>query len=237
MKGSLLKGHSLDITFTGTQTQIGASSNFFSVRILDENKYDVTHLYYHVTKEYGRLTVREKAKDVIRIKPYDIKQTYTGLPITCDNTQFWVSEGKEFLPEGYKIYLTIEGSCTEVGTGRSWIPEHSVRILDAAGNDITDEYDLILLEGIITVTPIRIRVTAGSSSKDYDGTPLELDEVRVSFGSLLEGHWIEADLNGFIVSPGSVENEIVSIRIFDQYANDVTKCYDITLRNGTLTVR
>lgn len=235
MEGSLLKGHFLDINFTGTQTQIGASSNFFSVRILDEKDgYDVTHLY-HVTKEYGRLTVRETAKNVIRIKPYDIKQTYTGLPITCD--KFWISEGKEFLPDGCDIRLTIEGSCTEVGTGRSWIPEHSVRIFDAAGNDITDEYDLILLEGIITVTPIRIRVTAGSSSKDYDGTPLELDEVRVSFGSLLEGHWIEADLNGFIVSPGSVENEIVSIRIFDQYANDVTKCYDITLRNGTLTVR
>lgn len=54
--GELKDGHSVDVTFYGTQTRIGTSKNIFKVKIYDENGKDVTRDYM-IIYDYGFLTV------------------------------------------------------------------------------------------------------------------------------------------------------------------------------------
>ena len=173
-------------------------------------------------------------KKTVILAPYAIKKVYNGSPVTCGNDQFWVKSGSEFLPDGYRIEVKIEGSQTAVGKGESRII--SAIIYDADGNDITSQYELRVERGVIEVMPIKIVVYTASASKSYDGRKLSAEECAVAMGKLLDGHTLKAEGYTYIVNIGSVSNSVESIEIYDKHGNRVTDCYEIQVVEGTLTV-
>jgi len=103
----------------------------------------------------------------------------------------------------------------------------------------TDNYDSEVLRACTSSQVVQrpITVTAGSSSKVYDGTALTNSVCTAS--NLGFEHTVVCTMTSesTITDVGSVNNEISSIII---YANNgtskVTKFYDITMVDGTLTI-
>ena len=56
VSGELEEGHSINITVTGSQTEVGSSENTFTVQIVDQSGVDVTNKYQYYC-QYGTLTV------------------------------------------------------------------------------------------------------------------------------------------------------------------------------------
>ena len=85
-----------------------------------------------------------------------------------------------------------------------------------------------------TPTSIKLTITAGSASKEYDGEPLTKDSY--TSGQLAEGHKIDSvTITGSITEVGSTDN-VASAAVIKAGEKDVTSHYEIKYEDGTLTV-
>lgn len=85
------------------------------------------------------------------------------------------------------------------------------------------------------ITKKAITVTADSTSKVYDGTPLTSTSGKITTGSLESGQTITITSTGTITNVGSTPNNISSV-IIKAGSTDVTSNYTITKNAGTLTI-
>ncbi len=234
-QGPLVEGHTLEGEAWGEQLGVGSSKTLLQwFKILDAEGENVTHNYI-ATTDWGWLTVLERPETpLLEIRPYHIQRTYTGTEVSCPNNAFWIAAGGEHLPKGYRIETEIQGTYVEIGDWETrflWI-----RIYDAEGNDITEQFSVKAPNGTISIQRIRLDISSESAQKIYDGKPLTNSVSYISFGRLLEGHSLVATVSGEQTEVGSSRNEIVSAVIFDEMGNDVSSYYEINLKPGTLTV-
>ena len=75
-----------------------------------------------------------------------------------------------------------------------------VQIYDANRNVMTQNYDIQVVPGALTVNPIPLVISSGSANKRYDGTALTEDFWQLEHGKLLDldndgeaDHKIEAE--------------------------------------------
>ena len=80
-----------------------------------------------------------------------------------------------------------------------------------------------------------VTYTADSASKMYDGTALTKKTATLTSGSLVSGHTATFSITGTQTSVGSSTNTLNSVTI-KSGSTDVTSNYNITKKNGTLTV-
>ena len=82
-----------------------------------------------------------------------------------------------------------------------------------------------------------ITIAAGDAEKVYDGTPLEEGMAAVTSGVLKPGDSVQATMTADSVATdvGTVDNVIESY-IIARAGTDVTDEYDVTLRDGSLTI-
>lgn len=102
-------------------------------------------------------------------------------------------------------------------------------------NTLEENYLIKTVPGTLTVTARPLTITAGSASKQYDGTPL----ARNSYTSegLAAGDAIQiVTVTGTITYTGSVPNVPSDAVIHNGAGEDVTGDYEITYNNGTLTI-
>ena len=106
-------------------------------------------------------------------------------------------------------------------------------ILDEAGNDVTDQFaEATKKEGTLTITPMPITVTSGSSSKTYDGTALTNSEITT------DRAWGEGDAVGYNITGRQIEVG-ESDNTFDVIGagnTNLEKNYIVTKVYGKLTV-
>ena len=86
-----------------------------------------------------------------------------------------------------------------------------------------------------TIAKGSITVTAGTSSKTYDGKALTNSTTTITSGALGTGDTITTTTSGSITDVGSVNNVVSSV-VIKKSGVDVTASYNITTKNGTLTV-
>ncbi len=232
--GSLVSGHEISATVTGSQTQAGRSANVIdprSVRIKDAGGRDVTALY-SITLRDGTLTVNaSSAAAAITIKMKDAEKVYDGTALT--SRDYEISSGT--LAAGDALVIgTVTGEQTAVGES-SVTATFTVKRGDA---DATGFYAITVTPGKLTVKQRPITVQADSASKIYDGRPLTRDKYSVSSGELVNGHKLTATVSGSQTEVGSSANMIAknSVKITDSANNDVTANYAVTTAAGTLTV-
>ena len=106
-------------------------------------------------------------------------------------------------------------------------------ILDEAGNDVTDQFaEATKKEGTLTITPMPITVTSGSSSKTYDGTALTNSEITTdrAWG---EGDAVEYNITGRQIEVGESDN---TFDVIGTGNTDLEKNYIVTRVYGKLTV-
>jgi hypothetical protein len=241
----LAKGYTFEASVSGSQKVVGQSESVIeSFRIFDENGYDVTSLY-QIELKTGVLKVFPQDKSVIRVYLYQLQKYYDGKALTFAQDDFEIVE----IANNASLSLNLNISLTDVGylslsDLNGEIEKYISYRVTENGRDVTDQYliEFVEIEGCdfsyipISIDQRKIEVTAGSAEKIYDGTDLTCDDFFVSLGSVAEGHRIEVTTQGVIAEPGSEENEIVSVKIFDQNHKNVTENYDISMKNGSLTV-
>lgn len=147
LEGSLLYGHTLGaFAATGSIAYVGRSVNTFDIVILDASGRDVTYMY-KINADYGILEVTPRE---ITITAGSAEKAYDGAPLAC--REYTVeSQYETALPEGHTFEAILSGSQTEIGWSENAIASYT--ITDGNGNDVTANYSVRLVGGVLRVTP------------------------------------------------------------------------------------
>ncbi len=193
----LADGHTATATFTGKQRVPGISPNSYkSIVVKDKNGNDVTNNYEVADKDktVGTLTVlnrnaldvtitakscTEKKNDTDDEVPvYDGeshsisgfvgeqdvtlggKSITAAVPVEADNQTYYVTGLKE------------SASAANAGTYTTTTVEGKWTVLDAEGNDVSEQFNVSVIHGELEIKQCPITLTSESLSKPYDGTPL-----------------------------------------------------------------
>ncbi|MDE5942808.1 MAG: transglutaminase-like domain-containing protein [Clostridia bacterium] len=144
--GHLAEGHILEYFYTTAQrTAVGVSINSYEIKIVDLNGEDVTYKY-KINSSYGLLTVSVRE---ITVTAGSAERDYNGTPLTCN--EYEISNGT--LAAGHRAEVVISGSNSgKAGTAENKI--QSVRIVNAKGEDVTSNYKVTTVNGLLTVYPV-----------------------------------------------------------------------------------
>ena len=168
----LQNGETAEIVVTGSQTERGSSDNTY--RIAWESG-SAKKSNYREVPVLGKLTVTETDSEVV-LRAASATKVYDGSPLTESNVE---AEG---LPGGCTVEAETEGSITDVTDGG--VPnkvKDGFVIRDADGRDVTGNFtNITRVDGTLTILPQKLRITVGSASKKYDGTPLFCPRASVS---------------------------------------------------------
>ncbi|MDE6869005.1 MAG: transglutaminase-like domain-containing protein [Clostridia bacterium] len=143
--GHLAEGHRLEYFYTtASRTEVGVSINSYEIKIVDANGGDVTYKY-KINSSYGLLSVSARE---ITVTAGSAEKMYDGTPLTCN--EYGLSSGA--LAVGHRADVVVSGSNNgKAGTAENKI--QSVKIVDASGNDVTANYKITTINGLLTVYP------------------------------------------------------------------------------------
>lgn len=153
------------------------------------------------------------------------EKVYDGTPLT-DGT---VTVSEMGFAQGEGADYSVTGSQLHKGFSANAF------IYTLHENTLEENYLIKTVPGTLTVTARPLTITAGSASKQYDGTPL----TRNSYTSegLAAGDAMQTvTVTGTITYTGSVPNVPSDAVIHNGAGEDVTGDYEITYNNGTLTI-
>ena len=137
------------------------------------------------------------------------------------------------LKDGHTAKVVFGAKLTDVGEVANSI---TAVILDSNGADVTSDYVVSYVFGMLKVIPRGITVKTGAAQKAYDGTPLTSDEFEVVDGSPAKGQTIDVVVNGSITDAGTADNTAVVTVTDDKSGENKTSNYDVTVLPGKLTV-
>ena len=100
-----------------------------------------------------------------------------------DSTELTSTEvTAEGLAEGHTLEATTSGSITDAGTTANTL--ESWKIVDTDGNDVSDQYDVAINEGTLTVTPrtgVIVAVEGNYMHTDYSGKPITVSGYKICY--------------------------------------------------------
>ncbi len=227
INGELMEGHSLTYEVTGELTQVGTTDNVFTVSIVDADGNDVKWKY-DLRLVYGKLTVSKKE---LIVTSGSSTKAYDGAPLTNPEASYVVGA----LMEGHTVAVEAIGSITDAGEVSNTV---KVTVTDKNGQDVTENYEIVRIEGVLKVTPVKITIVTASTVKVYDGKPTSAPKYELaSEGGLLEGHKIVgATLAVTQTEAGVAYNELTDLVIQNSEGKDITFNYDVTVIKGIITV-
>ena len=82
-------------------------------------------------------------------KSGDASKEYDGTPLTCH--EILLPIGGAGLVEGHDIEITYTGAITDIGTANNTVG--SVKITDCDGNNVTKNYSISAILGILEIKP------------------------------------------------------------------------------------
>ena len=230
--GTLADGHSASAVYSGQQTVPGSSTGAARFTITDGDGRDVT-ANYNVSVINGRIEVSVRSeKQKLTVKISDTEKEYDG---TSDVTAAYAIDSGSLLGSDRLVAGSVSGSITGVGTGAV---NGSFSVFNGE-TDVSDNYDITVVPGKLTIKPRFITLTADSAEKDFDGTPLTKPSFTLTAGSLIGGHTVTATVTGSQTAAGTSANKIddKSVKVTDGEGNNVTGLYSILLAEGKLTVK
>lgn len=135
--------HIVEYTPKASITEVGVVENAYNITVTDENGEDVTAMY-KINTHYGKLTVTHRK---ITVTADSAEKPFDGQPLTTSG--FEITKGE--LVEGHEIVATVTGSQIKLGESANKIT--SVQILDENGNDVSSNYAVTMVNGLLQVTP------------------------------------------------------------------------------------
>ena len=215
---NLVDGETVTLKITGSQTEVGSSNNTYSLT-WDGSAKEKNYTYG--TDSIGLLTVTPKSiipsdtNGIEVTKPADSKydgKVHENKPTVKDN------KTDKTLVEGTDYTLSYNGDTTNVGT---------VTVTITGIGNYTGSHDVTY-----QITKRTVKLTSGSDSKTYDGTPLVKHDVTVSEDGFADGEGATYSYTGTQTDAGSSENTFT----YALKEGTLASNYEITTANGTLTV-
>lgn len=208
-------GEGVDITYTGSQTDVGNSKNTFTFKFKDgtaEENYDIT-------PDYGTLEVTNSDKLTVTATGYDGKydgQTHNGNVTATEGATL------SYSTDGGNTWTATEPTIKNVGEIKVIVKASMANYSEA-----TAEYTL-------KVTKRPVTITSETASKPYDGDPLTRPEVTIGGMGFVTGEVTDIKATGSVtnVSEGSVTNTIV----YTTTEKFVEGNYNITKAEGKLSI-
>ena len=213
----LKNGETAAVTATGSQTEVGSSSNTYDITWVTakEGNYIITNALgtLEVTKNNAEITLTAASAS----KEYD-GNALTNSSVTADG-----------LPAGFTVEATASGSQTDAGESANVVNDGYV-IKNASGEDKTANFTNIRkVDGKLTVTKATVTVTTNTASKSYDGTALFGSDASVS--GLVSGETVTVNATGSRTDAGTSDNTYAII-----WDNAKESNYTVHEELGKLTV-
>ena len=181
----------------------------------------------------------------VKVKSFDDTFTYDGTEHTKNAYDvLWANNASPItdkkLPNGDLVTAEITGKVKDVKDTK--IENNTIgkiTITNAEGVDVTNCYsNKVKAAGKLTVNPIStpIVVTAGSDTKEYDGTELTKNTYTNTDGVLLPGDMLEVKITGSQKFVGTSSNTVSNVKVM-RNGEDITSNYTMgTHVNGVLKV-
>ncbi len=227
--GELIKGHEIEVYFTGSQTEVGVGRAEISAKITDSQGADVTG-DYNIEYLGAELKVNPRS---ITITSGSREKYYDNTPLFADPDEFEIVQGT--LLRGHEIKVSAVSEITKVGEIENVI---TAFITDNDGEDVTANYDITYTYGKLSVLANELSVRALSKSFVFDGQPHSEEGYIVESGKdrlYSLGHTVEVTIEDEIIYVGEMPNT-PKVAVYDADGNDVTHLWSITAHDGTLSV-
>jgi hypothetical protein len=223
--GKLLDGHYMRVVRYPTITDVGSIDNKIEFIIEDETGADVTE-QYNIYTQYGSLEITP-----IPIHVYTgiSHKVYDGTPLSND---YWEMSQTSELISGHTLIVECKTEITNAGTVMN-IPV--TKVVDEKGLDVTYLYNVINVNGTLTVEPMTITVQTGSYFGIYNGAAVGNSDYEIIAGDLLPGHQLYPVAITEHNKIGVVENHI-QFAVKDEKGTDMTMNYNIEQAKGVLDV-
>ena len=214
--------------FSGSQTAPGTSESSIVGWDYQENTKAGN---YEIRTEKGTLNVTSRgATETITVEANSTSVTYDGeihSAVGLKTTEFVVG-GKTYTVSGLS---TEDPSATDVGTYTNNITG-TAEVTDAAGNDVTGEFDVEIKDGSLVIDPAEVTIRPKDASKPYDGTSLVASEFTAT--GFVGGDGVTGvTYGGSQLNSGESESTIAG---FAAAGSTKLTNYRITLGKGKLKV-
>ncbi len=233
----------------------------FDVVVKDKNNNDVTEKYA-IDKIYGSLTINKR---IVNVKTQEyVRKVYNGKTIGINSAKIDVTTSSAIycdktLPKNHHIYASLTGAMEAymIGNYHMTFELSYVQIIDGVSYP-ADENDTEMIDNTEThsityiITQRSLKITTKSARLTYyPDDPIVATEQRTVEGLASTD---KIYFNGELYSknkrdynsiadktlPGVYENEVGEISIIrtgnQGEQTDVTSCYDITTKIGTITI-
>ena len=214
--------------FSGSQTAPGTSES----SIVGWDYLEGTRAgNYEICTEKGTLNVTSRgATETITVEANSTLATYDGeihSAVGLKTTEFVVG-GKTYTVSGLS---TEDPSATDVGAFTNNITG-TAKVTDAAGNDVTSEFDVEIKDGSLVIDPAEVTIRPKDASKPYDGTSLVASEFTAT--GFVGGDGVTGvTYGGSQLNSGESESTIAG---FAAAGSTKLTNYRITLGKGKLKV-
>ena len=214
--------------FSGSQTAPGTSESSIVGWDYQENTKAGN---YEIRTEKGTLNVTSRgATETITVEANSTPATYDGKihsAVGLKTTEFVVG-GKTYTVSGLS---TEDPSAVDVGAYTNNITG-TAKVTDAAGNDVTSEFDVEIKDGSLVIDPAEVTIRPKDASKPYDGTSLVASEFEAS-GFVGDDGVEGVTYGGSQLNSGESESAIAG---FAAAGSTKLTNYRITLGKGKLKV-
>lgn len=226
-----VEGQGVNITYTGSQTEVGSSENTFEYKLKD----NTLEKNYTIETVFGTLTVEKRPyrpnpsitdKITVEITGNSDSVVYDGTEHSVKDYTVKISDSryteKDFTFSGKALASGVNAGTYEMGLKADQFKNTNARFKNV-------EF-IIKADGVLTITQRPLTITAGSAEGI---APVTCDKYTVE--GLATGDKVDSvKLTGIQSEPGESPNVASDAVIKNAKGEDVTANYKITYVNGVL---
>lgn len=226
-----VEGQGVNITYTGSQTEVGSSENTFEYKLKD----NTLEKNYTIETVFGTLTVEKRPyipnppitdKITVEITGNSDSVVYDGTEHSVKDYTVKISDSryteKDFTFSGKALASGVNAGTYEMGLKADQFKNTNARF--------TNVEFIIKADGVLTITQRPLTITAGSAEGI---APVTCDKYTVE--GLATGDKVDSvKITGIQSEPGESPNVASDAVIKNAKGEDVTANYKITYVNGVL---
>ena len=222
---NLVDGETVNLTMTGSQTDVGTSNNTYELKFEGTAK---AKNYTHGKDSIGTLTVTKKS--IVPDGPDTPDEKKTGITVTAPKDSKYDGEEHKNKPtvEDTKTKATLkEGKDYELSYSEDVVNAGTVTVTVTGIGNYEGSFEVTY-----EITKRHVTLTSADAEKVYDGSALTNDTVAVGGDKFAKKEGATYNVNGSQTEVGSSENTFT----YELKSNTKASNYEIKVKFGELKV-
>ena len=235
------EGEEAAYEFTESVEAPGENTNNKFEIVWNENEAEKN---YEIIRQYGTLSISNRnARFEVEVRANSETITYDGEMHTVTGFENETEKGIKVNKNGKTFYVTgLKASGQGVNAyegGYPVNPEGQAKVIDKNGNDVSNQFNVTIKPGQLTIDERLITIEADSSlNNKYTGEVFTVEGSKIvdKDDGLVDGQFYKAEVSGSRKWVGESETKVERVWIYDENENDVTSNYKITYLPGKIEV-